>query len=88
MLAVNLSVNSAKIPLLENGDRLTRPEFERSYHAMPSVKKAELIEGIVYMSSPVRVRYHAQPHALIATWLGNYWTANLGVNLCLEPTVR
>jgi len=34
-------------PLLEPGDRLTREEFERRYERMPSVKKAELIEGKV-----------------------------------------
>ncbi len=32
-------------PSLENGDRLTRAEFERRYEAMPDVKKAELING-------------------------------------------
>lgn len=37
------------IPPLENGDYLSRSEFERRYSAMPEVKKAELIEGIVYM---------------------------------------
>ena len=88
MIAVNSSVTFEKIPLLENGDHLTIKEFERRYTAMPHIKKAELIEGIVYMSSPVRVRYHAQPHAMITTWLGNYWTATPGINLCLEPTVR
>ncbi len=31
------------VPPLENGDRLTRAEFERRYEAMPHVKKAELI---------------------------------------------
>ncbi len=36
-------------PPLENGDRLTRSEFERRYEAMPNVKTAELIEGVVYM---------------------------------------
>ena len=36
------------IPPLENGDRLTRAEFERRYDAMPELKKAELIEGEVY----------------------------------------
>ena len=35
---------------LENGDHLTREEFERRYHGMPSVKKAELINGIVYIA--------------------------------------
>ena len=46
------------IPPLENGDRLTRDEFERRYDAMPNLKKAELIEGEVYMPSPVRQRGH------------------------------
>ncbi len=41
-------------PALEPGDRLTRAEFERRYAAMPHVKKAELIEGVVYVPSPVR----------------------------------
>ena len=42
-----------EVPPLENGDRLTRAEFERRYDAMPDLKKAELIEGVVYMGSPV-----------------------------------
>ena len=50
------------IPPLENGDRLTRDEFERRYDAMPHVKKAELIEGEVYMPSPVRHSQHGHPH--------------------------
>jgi len=40
-------------PPLENGARLTSREFLRHYEAMPDVKKAELIEGVVYMPSPV-----------------------------------
>jgi Uma2 family endonuclease len=63
------------IPALENGDRLTRVEFERRYHAMPEVKKAELIEGVVYMSSPVRLKQHGSPHIHLATWLGMYEAA-------------
>ena len=42
-----------QVPELCAGDRLTRPEFERRYSAMPDLKKAELIEGVVYMPSPV-----------------------------------
>ena len=49
------------IPPLEPGDRLSRAEFERRYDAMPNLKKAELIEGVVYMPSPVRVRRHGAP---------------------------
>ncbi len=63
---------SERIPALEPGDRLTRAEFERRYEAMPHVKKAELIEGIVYMPSPVRLRKHGDPHFRFITWLGQY----------------
>ena len=60
---------------LENGDRLNRAEFERRYTAMPEVKKAELIEGMVYIASPLRFRSHGKPHAHIMTWLGTYEAA-------------
>jgi hypothetical protein len=60
------------VPPLENGDRLTRAEFERRYKAMPNVKKAELIEGIVYMPSPVRLKRHGKPHVILISWLGYY----------------
>lgn len=75
------------IPPLENGDRLIRPEFERRYNAMPDVKKAELIEGIVYIASSVRFEFHAEPHANLIGWLGNYKVATPGVRLGNNPTV-
>jgi Uma2 family endonuclease len=62
-------------PPLENGDHLTRDQFERRYQAMPELKKAELIEGVVYMPSPVRHRRHSRPHNHLSTWLG-YFEAN------------
>ena len=49
-------------PPLENGDRLTRCEFERRYAARPDLRKAELIEGVVHAPSPVRAAGHAEPH--------------------------
>jgi Uma2 family endonuclease len=60
-----------EIPPLENGDHLDGDEFMRRYENMPDVK-AELINGIVYMASPVRHREHANPHHILATWLGVY----------------
>ena len=77
-----------KIPPLENGDLLSRAEFERRYTAMPHIKKAELIEGIVYMSSPLRFEPHAEPHANLIIWLGNYKIVTPGVRLGDNPTVR
>jgi Uma2 family endonuclease len=63
---------SEPIPPLENGDRLTRAEFERRYDAMPDLKKAELIEGVVYMPSPVAAFRHGGPHFDMIVWLGLY----------------
>lgn len=51
------------VPRLANGDRLTRAELERRYHAVPEVKKAELLERVVYTPSPVTFDRHAKPHA-------------------------
>ena len=76
------------LPPLENGDQLTRVEFERRYNAMPEVKKAELIEGIVYMASPVRAKKHSKPHSQIITWLGTYEAATPGVETLDNATVR
>ncbi|MBH8551616.1 Uma2 family endonuclease [Nostocaceae cyanobacterium CENA357] len=77
-----------KLPPLENGDRLTRDEFERRYHAMSNIKKAELIEGKVYMPSPVRAANHGRPHAQIITWLGVYCVATPGTDLIDNGTTR
>ncbi|MGB3695627.1 MAG: Uma2 family endonuclease [Spirulinaceae cyanobacterium] len=72
----------------ENGDRLSRKEFERLYQLMPHQKKAELIEGVVYVASPVRIKRHAEPHADIMIWLGAYKVATPGVELADNATVR
>ena len=76
------------LPPLKPGERLTRDEFERRYEAMPHLKKAELIEGVVYMPSPVRTDIHSDPHARIMTWLGVYWTATPGVQCADNATVH
>ena len=64
---------------LEPGDRLSRAEFERRYEAMPGVKKAELIEGVVYIQPPVRFRGHAMPHFDLITWMGAYEAMTPGI---------
>lgn len=78
----------AFIPPLEAGDRLTRAEFERRYHAMPGLKRAELIEGVVYMPSPVRLRRHGEPHNIVNTWLGVYRAETPGVIAADNATLR
>ncbi|MGB3239438.1 MAG: Uma2 family endonuclease [Geitlerinemataceae cyanobacterium] len=77
-----------KLPPLESGDRLTRYEFEQRYQAMPHLKQAELIEGVVYVASPVRISNHGRPHAKIIGWLLVYQAATPGVDLADNATVR
>jgi Uma2 family endonuclease len=79
---------SPRVPVLHAGDKLTRAEFERRYMAMPEVKKAELLEGVVYMPSPVRASHHGLPHALLSTWLGVYASATPGARHLVDSTLR
>src|SRR5213080_3480903 len=67
------------IPRLQPGDHLSRAEFERRYDATPNLKKAELIEGVVYMPPPVSHDNHSEPHFDLITWLGTYRVATPGV---------
>src|SRR5262245_3988144 len=53
------------------GDKLSREEFLRRWEAMPHVKFAELIGGIVYMPSPLS-RDHGTTDIHADTWLGTY----------------
>ncbi len=77
-----------EIPPLQNGDHLTRAEFERRYEAMPELKKAELIEGVVYVPSPVRFRKHSGPHFVLTTWLGSYCASTPGLEGGDNSTLR
>jgi hypothetical protein len=70
------------------GDVLTRDEFERRYAAMPQIKKAELIEGVVYMPSPVRLVQHGRPHALLTEWLVAYAQATAATEWISNVTLR
>src|SRR5436190_2196815 len=59
------------VPPLGAGDRLTRDEFLRRWEADPEIKNAELLHGVVYMSSPVSVE-HGVLEGDLGTWLGVY----------------
>ncbi|HEX4592579.1 MAG TPA: Uma2 family endonuclease, partial [Gemmataceae bacterium] len=63
-------------------------EFERRYAAMPPSVKAELIEGVVYVASPVRIRRHGSPHPELVSWTGVYQVYTPGVLAGGNATVR
>jgi Uma2 family endonuclease len=77
-----------RLPPLQNGDHLTRAEFERRYAAQPELKKAELIEGVVHMPSPVHHEKHSKPHSRIVGWLFNYVAATPGTDFGDNATIR
>ncbi|MEO6594084.1 MAG: Uma2 family endonuclease [Planctomycetota bacterium] len=79
---------SPRVPVLRAGDKLTRDEFERRYAAMPDLKKAELIEGVVYMGSPVRHEQHGRPDRLLGIWLAFYEKLVPGLDSSSNATVR
>lgn len=79
---------SPVVPRLEQGDCLTRDEFERRYECMPSLKKAELIEGMVYIPSPPRIKQHAGPQADLVGWLGFYHAYSAGLCVVDNATIR
>ena len=74
------------IPLLENGDRLTREEFHRRYEAMPENVKAELIKGIVYFRTKTKVS-HGEANAAIVGLIGLYSINSPGTSFVNHPTL-
>jgi Uma2 family endonuclease len=66
-----MSIVEEAVPPLVPGDFLSRDEFLRRWEAMPRVKRAELIGGVVYVPSPVSIP-HGDTENDVGTWLGTY----------------
>ena len=75
------------LPPLENGDRLTMREFERRYEAMPDLKRAELIEGVVFLASPVGLD-HSEGHTALVGWIATYKALHPLVRAHTDGSVR
>lgn len=73
---------------LENGDHLSREEFERRWDAMPNLRHAELIEGVVYMAAALRQTFHGRPHSYIMAWLTSYALLSPGVDVGNASSIR
>lgn len=73
-------------PLLDNGYRLTQPDFHRRYLQLPKVKQAELIEGTVFMGSPLSFA-HGRATNHVLTWLGLYEAETPGVESADNATL-
>jgi Uma2 family endonuclease len=83
-----MTVLTTARPPLESGDRLTREEFHRRYRERPDIQKAELVEGVVYVASPLRSDFHGEPHADVMGWLVAYRAKSPGVRVSDNATVQ
>ena len=72
------TARQTSLPTLRDGDRLKQPEFHRRYQAYPDNVKIELIGGIVYMASPLRLS-HGRHHLELAWIFGCYKCQTPGV---------
>jgi len=77
---------ATRVPIIHPGDHLTLHEFLRRWEAMPELKLAELIEGVVHMPSPVAVK-HGAPHAAAICWAVTYAALSVGVQAADNVTV-
>lgn len=75
-----------RLPRLETGDHLDQPTFHERYEAMPQNFRAELVGGVVYVPSPLMTP-HAQHHALIMHWLGEFQLHTPGTTVLDNATV-
>jgi len=80
--------SSETVPPLEPGDHLSREEFERRYEAIPHVKKAELIEGVVHMPSPVNFETHGRQNRHLGLWLSYYQVHTPGTGGASNTTIK
>ena len=72
-----LELLSETVPMLQPGDNLTQEEFLERWEAMPHLKRAELIQGVVYMPSPLSIEHGGKDFA-VAGWLYVYAAATPG----------
>jgi Uma2 family endonuclease len=70
---------------LESGDRLTRAEFHRRYCARPDIYKAELVDGVVYVTTRVTFS-HGSATATACAWAGVYAADHAGIHVGVRST--
>lgn len=84
MIALQRPNPKEGLPPLQNGDHLDQATFHERYEAMPGVR-AELIEGIVYMSSPQKLR-HGRLQRMLVRLVDDYVQATPGTDGCVNTT--
>lgn len=71
---------------LREGDRLSSREFLRRWEAMPDLKHAELIDGVVFCKASPVSRTHSSVHYEMSGWLWSYESLTPGCEGGLDGT--
>jgi hypothetical protein len=64
---------------------VSRDEFPRRWELLPDLKHAQLLDGIVYIASPVSTR-HSSFHSNFVIWLGTFMARTPGCEGLTEAT--
>jgi Uma2 family endonuclease len=75
------------LPPLVAGERIDQPTFHERYEAMPPETRAELVGGIVYMPSPMRID-HGETGGILGGWMDRYVRFTPGVRHAEAATVK
>src|SRR5262245_1750559 len=65
------TTSAEALPPLEEGETLDQPTFHARYEAMPPGTRAELVEGVVRMPSPMSLE-HGLAVDGVTYWLTSY----------------
>lgn len=72
---------------LDSGDRMDSDTFMAIYERMPEGFRAQLIQGVVLVASPMTAD-HGAPNSDVSFWLGYYRTRTPGVRSFAATTIR
>jgi hypothetical protein len=81
------ALHEIPVPPLRTGDRMTRAEYAADYEPLPKDFRAQLIEGVVYLSGPVKFS-HGRARGRLVGWAGMYAGYTPGVSGSLHVTTR
>jgi hypothetical protein len=76
------------VPPLRAGDRMTADEFKRRWDAMPHVRFAELLEGVVHMPPHITFEGHGEEHGNLFGWLAVYRVYTPGVRNAITASAQ
>ena len=80
-----MASHSISLVDLHNGDRMSKDEFLWRWEQIPELKRAELIDGMVYLSSPLSER-HSDYELLLCSWLLRYESRVPGLKILPNAT--